>query len=60
MRILVKNPAQIVTVNTNDVNFKRGKDMQDIRPIIGHSLIIEDGLIKDFIPESAVENLNVD
>jgi len=60
MRILVKNPSQIVTVDTNDVNYKRGKEMRDIRTIIGHSLIIEDGLIKDFIPESVVEKLTVD
>jgi len=60
MRILIKNPAQIVTVDTKDVNYKRGKDMKNIDPIFGHSLIIEDGLIKDFIPESAVEKVKVD
>jgi imidazolonepropionase len=60
MKILLKNPAQIVTVDTNDMNFKRGKDMQDIRPIIGHSIIIEDGLIKDFIPESSAAKLSFD
>ena len=60
MKILLKNPAQIVTVDTNDMNFKRGKDMQDIRPIIGHSIIIEDDLIKDFIPESSAAKLSFD
>jgi len=60
MRILVKNPVQIITVDTKDLNFKRGNDMQDINPIIGHSIVIEDGFIKDFIPESVTEKLTVD
>src|ERR1035437_8081962 len=60
MRILIKNPNQIVTVDTDDVKFKRGKEMQDVRPVTGHSLIIENGLIKDFIPESAILKLKVD
>ena len=60
MRILIKNPVQIVTVDTDDVNFKRGKEMQDIHSITGHSLIIEDGFIKDFILDSAISKLEVD
>lgn len=52
MRKLLHNPAQIITVNTDGKNFKRGGDLSELNILAEHSIIIEDGVIKDFIPAS--------
>ncbi len=54
------NPAQIVTVNTSGKNFKRGKEQNDIGLLSGYSLVVEDDIIKDFIPHSSVKNYEAD
>lgn len=54
MKKLIYNPAQIVTVDTNGSNFKRGKDQNDIGLLTDHSIIIEDGVIKNLIPTNKV------
>ena len=51
---LLFNPALIVTVNTNGKNVKRGKELGEVDPVKGHSIIIEDDKIKDIIPTSSV------
>ena len=51
---LLFNPALIVTVNTNGKNVKRGKELSEVDPVKGHSIIIEDDKIKDIIPTSSV------
>lgn len=48
------NPIQIVTVNTSGKNYKRGKEQNDIGLLSGYSLVIEDDIIKDFIPNTSV------
>ena len=53
---IFSNPAQIVTVNTSGKNYKRGKEQSDIGTLSGYSLVVEDDLIKDFIPNSSVKN----
>lgn len=53
MRTLYKNPAQIITVDTKGKNYKRGIEMNDISPLFKHSILVEGGLIKDFIPNSS-------
>ena len=53
MRILLKNASQIVTVDTKGSNLKRGKDMNEISPLSGHSIIIENDKIADIIPSSS-------
>lgn len=57
---LLYNPSQIVTVDTDGVNFKRGSEMSNVRPLENHSLIIEDEIIKDIIPHSSISNVEYD
>jgi len=56
MITLFKNPAQIITVDTKGKNYKRGSEMNDIFPLFEHSIVVEDGLIKDFIHNSYVSS----
>lgn len=60
MKKLIKTPLQIVTIDTNGKNFKRGKELGEINPITNHSIIVEDGLIKDIIPNSSINKINVE
>ncbi len=60
MKTLLYNPASIVTVNTSGKNFKRGKELSDIGCLHEHSIVIEDGLIKDIIPTSSIYKNNFD
>ena len=48
------NPAQIVTVDSLGLGYKRGSALKDIKPIVDHSIIIENDLIKDIIPNSSL------
>jgi len=56
MITLFKNPAQIVTVSTNGKNVKRGKELKEISVLEDHSLLIEDAVIKDLIPNASIVN----
>lgn len=60
MKKLIKNPSQIVTVDTNGMHFKKGKESSDVNILTGHSILIEDGLIKDFVKNSSAEKVKVD
>ncbi len=53
MKKIIFNPACIVTVNTNGKNVKTGKDQGNISPLFDHSIIVEDGIIKNLIPNSS-------
>lgn len=53
------NSAQIVTVDTKGINYKRGSELKDINCVYDHSIIIEDSIIKDVIPASSY-NPNTD
>jgi len=57
---LFYNPAQIVTCNTNGLNCKRGKDLSDVGIIKNHSIVVENGLIKDLIPNDSIHNFSFD
>lgn len=57
LRVL-KNPSQIVTVNTNGKNFKRGNDLNQIEVLENHSIVIENGKIKDIISNRESEKLS--
>lgn len=48
-------PSQIVTVDTNGRNLKRGNELKDIKVLTDHSIIIEDNLIKDLVPDSSLK-----
>ncbi|MGK9477174.1 imidazolonepropionase [Melioribacter sp. OK-6-Me] len=60
MNLLIKNPDQIVTVNTSGQNSKSGKRMNDLDILTGHSIYIEDGWIKDILPNSSLSRINAD
>jgi len=55
MRKTLLNPAGIVTADTKGKNCKRGKELNEINFVENHSIIVEDGLIKDIIPNSSVK-----
>jgi imidazolonepropionase len=53
MITLFKNPSQIVTVGTSGKNLKRGLESESIEPLSGHSIVTENGIIKDLIPNAS-------
>ena len=60
MKTLIKNAEQIVTVDTKGKNVKRGKSLAEISSLSNYSLLIEDGIIKDFIPNLTAAKTEVD
>ncbi|MBN1299643.1 MAG: imidazolonepropionase [Melioribacteraceae bacterium] len=50
MRTILQNPSQIIMVDSNGKNRKRGNEMNELHILLEHSIIIEDGYIKDYIP----------
>lgn len=57
---LFYNPTQIVTCNTNGLNYKRGKELSDIGLIENHSIIAENGMITDIISNAAADKFSFD
>jgi imidazolonepropionase len=57
---LFSNLSQIVTCNSNGSGYKRGKDLSDIGLIENHSVVVENGLIKDIIPNYTANNFYAD
>ncbi len=60
MRKLLKHPSQIVTVDTHGKNYKRGNELEEINTLFNHSILIENGIIKDILPNSSAEKITVD
>ncbi|MHB8931233.1 MAG: imidazolonepropionase [Melioribacteraceae bacterium] len=60
MKTLFKNPVQIVTVDTKSKHFKRGKELSEIGLLSEHSILIENGIIKDIIPNSSLSKISAD
>lgn len=60
MKKLFKNPSQIVTVNTNGINFKRGKELSNLDILTGHSIIVEDNFIKEIVQNSKISKYKFD
>ncbi|MCZ7611100.1 MAG: imidazolonepropionase [Ignavibacterium sp.] len=60
MRKLLTGFAQIITCNTNGINSKRGNYLSEISALVNHSIIIEDGIIKDIIPDSSIKNISAE
>ncbi len=58
MKKLLYNPSQVITVNTNGENVKRGKELSEVECLTEHSIIFEDDLIKDIIPTTSVSKNN--
>lgn len=55
MKLLLINAEQIITVNTNGKNEKRRQELNQLDVLTEHSLLIEDGVITDFIPNNSLE-----
>ncbi len=60
MKKLFKNAAQIVTVNTGGKNFKRGKEAEEIGILGNHSIAVENGKIKAFVPNDKINETGFD
>lgn len=60
MKTLITNAAQILTINTNGKHVKRGKNLSETAPLLNHSILVEEGLIKDFIPNSKISEITAD
>ena len=54
MITLIKNASQIFTVESKGKLFKRGNDLKNIYPLTNHSIVIEDELIKDLVPNNSL------
>ncbi|MBT8381335.1 MAG: imidazolonepropionase [Ignavibacteriaceae bacterium] len=54
MKKLLFNPTQVVTVNTNGKNFKRGKELAEVDCVFDSSIVIEDDIIKDITPTNSI------
>ena len=52
------NASQIVTCNTNGINFKRGNDLSELEVLTDHFIVEENGIIKDILPNSAVSKFS--
>jgi imidazolonepropionase len=55
MKLLVHS-SQIITVNTDGKNCKRGNDLGDIGVLTEHAIVVENDTIKDLIPNSSIKN----
>ena len=60
MKTLLFNPSAIITVDTSGKNYKRGKELSEIGKLNDCSVFFEDDLIKDIIPNSAVNKNSFD
>jgi len=57
---IFKNSTQIVTVDSAGINFKRGKELNNIGLLEDHFIVVEKGIIKDFIPNKSKRKIRAD
>lgn len=60
MKTLLFNPTQIVSVNTDGKNFKKGTELSNIGCLFDHSILIEDDTIEDIIPNATASRISFD
>ncbi|MFZ1289510.1 MAG: imidazolonepropionase [Melioribacteraceae bacterium] len=60
MKTLLFNPAQILTVNTNGKNFKRGNELGDISVLENSSVIVEDDKISNILSNDKITEFKYD
>ena len=53
---LLAHSSQIITVNTNGKNLKRGSDLGNVGALTEHAIVVEKDTIKDLIPNSSIKN----
>ncbi|MDZ7763442.1 MAG: imidazolonepropionase [Melioribacteraceae bacterium] len=54
MKKVIYNPAQILTINTNSANIKRGKEQSDVGLLTNRSIVTEDGIISGIVETNKV------
>jgi imidazolonepropionase len=52
---LLINASQVVTSNSNGKNYKRGSELADLDVFTEHFIAIENGIIKDILPNSSLQ-----
>ena len=60
MQKLLFNPSQLLTIDTNSKNLKRGTDLSEVDLVHDHSIVLNDNLIADIIPNSSVNKNKFD
>lgn len=60
MKKLFINSSQIVTCNSHGKNYKRGKELSDLEVLENHSILCENGIIKDVVPNYSAYKTDVD
>ena len=60
MKKIFTNASQIVTAKTGGKNYKRGNELSELEVIENHSIFCENGIIKDIIPNYAVNKFVAD
>ncbi|MBK7106425.1 MAG: imidazolonepropionase [Ignavibacteriae bacterium] len=60
MKTLFYNPAQIITVNTNGKNYKRGNELNDISVLENFSIVVENEKISEIIPTKKISEFKFD
>ena len=58
MKKIFTNAEQIVTVNTNGKNYKRGDSLSEIHFLTEHSILVDKGKILDFIPNQSLHKVS--
>lgn len=54
---LLINSAQIVTCNSFGKNYKQGIELSDLEVLTEHFIVIENGIIKDILPNSSLQKI---
>ena len=60
MQKLLFNPSQLLSIDTNGKNLKRGSNLSEVDLVEDHSIVINDNLIADIIPNSSVKKNKFD
>ena len=60
MKKIFTNASQIVTATAGGKNYKRGNELSELEVIENHSIFCENGIVKDIIPNYAVNKFVAD
>lgn len=58
MKQLLFGANQILTCESNPRNYKTGSELKDVGLLSSYSIVIENGLIKDIIPNNSINNFS--
>jgi imidazolonepropionase len=60
MKTLLYNPSQILTISTSDKNFKRGNELSDVGILTNHSILVNNEIIDEIIPNEKINHAKFD